>query len=135
MGMKKVLIVDDDPVSRALLSHICESLGYPTIQCSSVDHGWSVLHDNKDIALVLTDYQMPEQSGVDLVNQLRSHGKFAKLPVIMVSGVVTLKEISHLLSQGVDRFLPKPINAADLQLYVRHFMESSKDVQQSRVEL
>lgn len=118
--MQKILIVDDDLTSRALVKQIVKKMDIDSIQASSVDNAISVLGDNLDVGMIILDYQMPEQSGEALLNYIRASGdaRLKGIPVIMVSGIVGLKEIEHLLKRGVTRFLPKPINVGMLKDYI-----------------
>lgn len=126
--MSKVLIVDDDVTSRSLVKQIVAKMQLGTIQASSVRNAISVLEDNLDVDLIILDYQMPEQSGEVLLSHIRSKGdkRLAAIPVIMVSGIVGLKEIEHLLKRGVSRFLPKPINVGMLKDYINGLTKPSE---------
>jgi CheY-like chemotaxis protein len=116
--MKKVLIVEDDLGTRKVLAKAVESLGHTSIQASSGSRALGVLSDNRDIALLVTDYMMPDLDGKMLVRTLRSDPSVPKLPIIMVSGVVRLDEISSVLELGVDRFISKPVNIEEFKGYV-----------------
>lgn len=118
--MGKILIVDDDVTSRSLIKQIVSKMDIGSIQASSVGNAISVLEDNLDVDLIILDYQMPEQSGEVLLSHIRTSGdkRLQGIPVIMVSGIVGLKEIEHLLKRGVSRFLPKPVNVGMLKDYI-----------------
>lgn len=113
--MLKVLIADDELVSRRLLVHAMQSLGLASVETSNGRMAWEVLQENLDTALLITDMLMPEMDGRELVTRVRADERFLELPIILVSGVVTLKEINDLLLLGVSRFLPKPIDVAMLK--------------------
>lgn len=117
--MKKILIADDDRTARLLLVEAAKAEGLITIEASDGRVAREILFDNPDIAAVVTDMMMPNESGRDLVTLLRSSPLFKDLPVIMVSGVVKLSEISDILELGASRFLPKPINVTHFRDYLR----------------
>jgi DNA-binding NtrC family response regulator len=133
--MSKVLIVDDDVTSRSLVKQIVSKMQLGTIQASSVSNAICVLEDNLDVDLIILDYQMPEQSGEALLHHIRASGdkRLTTIPVIMVSGIVGLKEIEHLLKRGVSRFLPKPINVGMLKEYISDLAKSETEAKSAEL--
>ena len=125
--MRKILVVDDESVSRRLVGGVLEQSGDSVIYAASGDRALAVLEDNPDVQLVITDYMMEGFSGRDLVNVMRKNAALCKIPVILVSGIVKLSEIHDLLEHGVDRFMPKPIHAGELREYVQQLTEKTED--------
>lgn len=121
--MTKIIVVDDEETSRRVVAKILEGMGATPILASNGTLALNIVRDNPDVALVVTDYMMEDFSGRDLVNELRNH-ETSHIPVILISGIVKLSEIHDLISNGVDRFMPKPINAEELRLYVRQLLGS-----------
>ena len=126
--MAKVLIIDDDPISRRIIARTISSLGHQTIEASDGKIGFQVLQDNKDIELLVTDFMMPRIDGRKLVKLVRGHEIFRNIPVIMISGIISLKEISAILDFGAIRFLPKPVDITDLKLYTMALLDERKTV-------
>lgn len=120
--MKKVLVIDDDLNNRKILSKAIEKMGYVTIQSGNGRHGWETLFENPDIGLVVTDMLMPDMDGKELLQILRGNESYAKLPVILISGVAAESEIATLLGLGPTRFLPKPIDTKQLAALVRDIL-------------
>ncbi len=118
MKGKKVLIAEDDPIARKILVNVVETSGCIAIQASRGDTAWQVLADNPDIGLLLTDVAMPGLDGRELLKIIRGQERMKELPVIVISGVIGPKEIDSLLQLGASRFLPKPINAQELEEYI-----------------
>jgi len=112
-SMKKVLIVDDDPSSRIILSRATIGLGYVPIQARNGRLAWEILQDNPDIALIASDVMMPEMSGSELIKVVRGNQVFAHMPIILVSGVAKTHEIEEILKIGAYRFLQKPLKIAE----------------------
>ena len=121
--MKKVLVVEDDIVSRMMLSKLVESMGHIVIQSSDGRKALEVLRDNLDIDLLIADFMIPDLNGRELTRIIRSNEKYAELPIIIVSGVVKLKEISDVLELGASLFLPKPIDGNQLKEHVARLLE------------
>jgi CheY-like chemotaxis protein len=124
MVMKKILIVEDEPGSRRLLAALLKKWGYAIIQASTGSRAMALLSDNDDIDLIITDYMMPDLDGRVLVRAIRESSEYYDVPIIMVSGVVKLDEIASVLESGVSRFLPKPVESADLRTYVESLLTS-----------
>ncbi|MBX7136917.1 MAG: response regulator [Oligoflexia bacterium] len=116
--MSKILVIEDDQISRKLLMKTLEKMGHAVLQASTGVRGLHALQDNPDVAMIVTDLMLPELSGQELVRTIRGNSSWLNLPILMVSGVIQLKEIVHILELGASRFLPKPVNVSDLKAYV-----------------
>ena len=103
----KILLVDDDIQARIIWSAVATKLGLVTLQASDGARAWAMLQDNPDIRLVVTDYQMPNLDGRQLVGVMQQCAKTQELPVIMVSGVIPASEVRDLIGLGVSRFVTK----------------------------
>lgn len=124
--MKKILIVEDDEDYRAVLGEMIEEIGYVSLQCGDAEAALQILKDNPSIDLLLTDIVLPGISGRDLVSALRSEEAFRNLPVVMVSGKISFKEIQELLDVGATFFLPKPVKLDHLESYIARAFEAGQ---------
>jgi CheY-like chemotaxis protein len=102
--MSKILIVDDDAIARRILSSIAERTGASVVCASQAEFALRILEENPNFDLLITDYDMQDMSGRELVGCLRASESLSSLPVILVSGIIKLSEITDLLENGVDRF-------------------------------
>ncbi|RMD86926.1 MAG: response regulator, partial [Candidatus Dadabacteria bacterium] len=103
----KVLVADDDAIVRTLIVKAVESLGHVTIQAADGKQAWNILCNNQDIALLITDIMMPDMSGESLVKIIRGNEGTSSLPVIIVSGIVSIGEIEGILQLGNSCFIAK----------------------------
>ena len=126
--MAKVLVAEDDKVSRKLLCECVKSMGHEVVACSDGDTAWKVLECNPDTAVIITDMQMPGITGRELIEKLRSDLLLSTIPVIIISGAVTLKEIKDLLAHGASYFMPKPMVREHLVEYVTRLMEAKANI-------
>ena len=122
--MAKIVIAEDDMVSRSIIVATVESMGHTAIQCSDGLRAFYVLQDNPDSALLITDMMMPNLSGRELVEKVRGSETCKRLPILIVSGAVGPKAINDLLEAGATAFLGKPINGYLLQEYVKENLEA-----------
>ena len=123
--MKKILIVDDDQPTRLILVHIVESMGHVAFQCPDGKHALETLKSNSDIAMVITDMSMPRMDGRKLIEAVQSEERWNALPILIMSAVVGVKEISDLLKAGARAFLKKPVRGEEIREYIERYISSS----------
>ena len=111
----KILVIDDDPLARKIVSSVVEKMGHISIQSSNGRHAWETLWDNSDIGLLVTDMMMPDMDGRELMHIVRGNQAFLELPVIILSGVVDEEEVEDLLKLGHCVFCRKPVKAEILR--------------------
>jgi two-component system chemotaxis response regulator CheY len=70
--------------------------------------GWSVLNSNPDIDMLITDWNMPEMNGLELVKKVRADSRFVDLPIIMVTTEGGKTEVITALKAGVNNYIVKP---------------------------
>ncbi len=112
--MTKILIVEDDADTQQLTSKKIEGMGLIAFISPNGKHAYETLRVNQDIRLLITDIMMPEMDGKQLIQILRGDYQLRDLPIIIMSSVVGLKEISHLLKMGATLFLRKPVVPSEL---------------------
>jgi CheY-like chemotaxis protein len=121
----KVLIVDDDPVFRAIAVELLS----PWFECIELDDGDSALrHLSRHTAdLIVTDVLMPRVDGLELIRAARSEGCY--VPIIAVSGGGPGLDADLLLEMatayGVDAVAAKPVNRAAFLKLVTEVLQSS----------
>lgn len=124
--MSTFLIVDDDRTARLLIAQLVVRHGHQYIAASDGVRALEVLADNPHIDVIITDMQMPNMRGDELVAQIRSDAHWQLTPIIMVSGFVQTHEVKDLLQSGVDRFVPKPIDTHQLAVYIQDMADQSR---------
>ena len=111
---QQILLVDDEEDA---LIELAESLGNEGFVCftaTSVTFALQELTLHPDIALVITDLRMPEESGISLIKRLREHTSRSHLPVIVMSGHAEMDDVSDMLRLQVLDLFRKPIYLARL---------------------
>ena len=102
-GPLRLLVVDDDPVARLVLSRILARLGHQTYTASNVAGGVDVaLQAQPD--LVFSDFDMPDGTGDDLLTTVRQCGLM--MPVVLVTGVAGLEQTRSRFGSGLVAELP-----------------------------
>jgi two-component system chemotaxis response regulator CheY len=70
--------------------------------------GWNALDTNPDIDMLITDWNMPEMNGLELVKKVRADARFKDLPIIMVTTEGGKAEVITALKAGVNNYIVKP---------------------------
>lgn len=107
----KILIADDDQISRALLADILTSAqaGYTLVLVEDGQKAWAALEENDDVKLAIIDLQMPGVTGIDLLERIRADARFATLPVIVCTASTDRATVANVAARGVSNFLVKPL--------------------------
>lgn len=113
----KVLIVDDSGPIRKLMGQMLRDLGFQTMEAIHGKDALEKLLANPDIELIMLDWDMPEMTGIELLEALRSlRDKFPKRPtVIMVTTNNQMEKIVHAMTKGANEYIMKPFTKDILQ--------------------
>ena len=106
---QQLLLVDDEEDALLELAELLEGEGFCCFTAVSVKIALQQLTKHPDIALVITDLRMPEESGISLIKRLREHTARQHLPVIVMSGHADMDDVSDLLRLQVLDLFRKPI--------------------------
>lgn len=106
---KKILVVDDSSSNVLLIQNFLEDEGYEVITCCEGKSALSMIpHANPDA--ILLDLMMPEISGLDVIEHLKSDEKTKHIPIIFISASKNKKDAREVLDRGAHAFLTKPID-------------------------
>ncbi|GAX88325.1 two-component system, chemotaxis family, response regulator CheY [Lebetimonas natsushimae] len=105
----KILVVDDSSTMRRIIQNTLARLGYKDIvQAADGVEAWQALQENPDIGVVITDWNMPNMNGLELVKKIRAEEKYKNIPIIMVTTEGGKKEVITALKAGVNNYIVKP---------------------------
>lgn len=113
---QQLLIVDDEPLMRSGLCRLLEGEGRSILECGSGVEAIALLKNN-EIELVLLDINLPDISGLEILEWIRSHRK--STGVILVSGDDCIDSAIRALRQGAAEFVRKPFDGDDILHKVR----------------
>ncbi|ENQ6654373.1 chemotaxis response regulator CheY [Campylobacter lari] len=105
----KLLVVDDSSTMRRIIKNTLVRLGHKDVL--EAEHGveaWDLLSQNDDIKILITDWNMPEMNGLELVKKVRAEEKYADMPIIMVTTEGGKAEVITALKAGVNNYIVKP---------------------------
>lgn len=111
----KILIVDDFSTMRRIVKNLLADLGYTNTQ--EADDGktaWPMLQAG-GFEFVVTDWNMPGMTGIDLLKSIRGDEKLKSLPVLMVTAEAQREQIIEAAKAGVNGYIIKPFTAVTLK--------------------
>ena len=108
----KLLVVDDSSTMRRIIKNTLARLGYKDIlEGADGVEGWNQMDTNPDIEMLITDWNMPEMNGLELVKKVRADERFKDTPIIMVTtegGKAEVITALKALKAGVNNYIVKP---------------------------
>jgi two-component system, chemotaxis family, chemotaxis protein CheY len=112
-----ILIVDDSLSMRAVIKKIINLSGIRTDKCYEAQNGREALEvlAGNWVDIILSDINMPEMDGIELLKTLRSDQLFKEIPVIFISTEANTERIKEAVLLGVKGFLKKPFVPEDLR--------------------
>jgi len=108
-----VLVVDDSPVARKLVEHALPSDEYTILPAATVQQAVELFATHRP-GLVITDWLMPDLSGIELCQRIRSDFQNSFTYIIILTGISEKSEIVKGLQAGADEYLTKPFHADEL---------------------
>ena len=124
--MARILLVDDEETLRVVMGRILTADGHTVVYALNGLHALDTLNADPEIDLIITDYLMPGIDGRELAKRIRSNAKYKILPIILLSGVIGVKEIAHMLEEGITAFLAKPTSSKELLSTIQRVLGESE---------
>ena len=105
----KLLVVDDSSTMRRIIKNTLARLDHKDVlEGADGVEGWAALDANPDVEMLITDWNMPEMNGLELVKKVRADDRFTELPIIMVTTEGGKSEVITALKAGVNNYIVKP---------------------------
>jgi class 3 adenylate cyclase len=130
-----ILVVDDDPVNRSMLSRTLEADGHEVTTVESGSEALDLLRSH-DVDVVLLDVVMPTMDGYQVLERLKADPELRHLPVVMVTAVDDVASAVRCIELGADDYLSKPVDPVLLGARVRAGLTKKRlhDLQRRHVE-
>lgn len=128
----RILLVEDASVMRKMAKKTLNALGFENI-VEAVDGQDAVqkLQKGETVNLIISDWNMPNMSGLELLEWIRDHDSFMELPFLMATGRGEKKEVEKASDAGVSSFISKPFNADELKEKIEVAMGLVREEDQS----
>jgi len=112
----KILVVDDFPTMRKIIRQVLSQIGYTdVIEASDGLLALDVLKNNKDVQFIISDWNMPKMTGVELLKAIRANPTHRDVPFLMVTAEADKENIVEAVKNGANNYIVKPFNAATLK--------------------
>lgn len=115
----KILIADDDPVSRRMLESLLKKWGYEVITTCDGNEAWQTLQEQDAPQLVILDWMMPNMDGIEVCRKIRGKNEERYKYVILLTAKNQKKDVVEGLSAGADDYLTKPFDPHELKVRLR----------------
>lgn len=130
MSKEYILVVDDEPDIRQLVSEILEDEGYEVHTAESAEQA-KEMRQTRRPDLVLLDIWMPGQDGISLLKDWQSNGSLC-CPVVMMSGHGTIETAVEATRLGAQDFIEKPLSMAKMLLCIENVLRAEKLVKENK---
>lgn len=121
-----LLVVDDNELNRDMLARRLERQGYEVTAVEDGQQALAVLAE-RAIDLVLLDIMMPELSGYEVLERIKSADALRHIPVIMISAVDELSSVVRCLEMGAEDYLFKPFNPQLIRVRIEAALSRTRD--------
>lgn len=124
-----ILLVDDSATVRAMISRMLNMSGIPLKELHQAANGKEALSLLRDhwIDLVLTDINMPEMDGIEMVRRMSEDGEMKTIPIVVVSTEGSETRIESLKKMGVRKYLRKPFTPEAIKQVVEEILGGHND--------
>lgn len=131
----KVLVVDDDVVSRMVLMHLIDSSGqFEIAEAEDGEEAWQLLQQGLRPAICFCDLRMPRLSGLGLLQRLRQHNDFAALPFILVTSANDHHTVEEATQSGATAYVVKPFQAEQVRQHLQGLQQTAQTSYRHRAE-
>lgn len=110
----KILIAEDERIPRQILQFQLEQWGHTVISAANGRQAWELLQMH-DCQLVITDWEMPEMSGIELIRKIREAERAGYVYVILLTSNAERGSLVTGLTTGADDYLTKPVDKDELK--------------------
>lgn len=131
----KVLVVDDDVVSRMVLMHLIDGCGkFEIIEAEDGADGWQQLEQGLRPGIVFCDLRMPRLSGIELLQRVRAHGELGEVPFVLVSSATDKDTVQQATLAGATGYIVKPFQSEQVRAHLGAFLDQAANGYEHRAE-
>lgn len=122
--MKSVLIVEDSTTTRSMIRALVEEV-FDDVEIIEAPTGFEALKQlpAHDFDVVVTDINMPDINGLELINFIRKNPRFGKMRVLIVSTEKSAEDRQRGMDLGADAYITKPFKAQEFQSVLKNLLE------------
>ncbi|WP_026210222.1 response regulator [Flexithrix dorotheae] len=107
---KKIVVAEDFNVSRKIIVNLLSKAGYSILEAA--DGQEALQHfDGQDLDLLITDYNMPNMDGAELISEVRKNEHYSYIPILLLTTEVKEEKIQKALDEDITAWIKKPFQA------------------------
>jgi two-component system chemotaxis response regulator CheY len=110
----KILIAEDDAVSRTILRRAVEKLGHECLAAADGEEAWGLYEENPDLDVIISDWMMPGVDGLELCRRVRGDNRDGYTYFIFLTALGDREHLLQGLEAGADDYLSKPLDRDEL---------------------
>lgn len=129
---RTILLVEDAKPIREMLRFALERENYHVLEADCAQNARDVLSRER-VDLILIDWMMPGESGVELLRKLRKNDVYANLPMLMLTARVDEEDIVKGLDAGADDYLTKPVAIKELSARVKALLRRTTAIKDEKL--
>ena len=123
MSIKTILLVEDSATTRALIRAVIDEMGdFNTVEASSGFEALKLL-PAQEFDLVITDINMPDINGLELINFLKNNQRYNHIPLIIVTTERSEEDRKRGMALGATAYITKPFKADELQEVIKRALQ------------
>jgi two-component system, chemotaxis family, chemotaxis protein CheY len=119
----KILIVDDFSTMRRIIKNLLRDLGFNNTAEADDGHSALPMLQTGQFDFLITDWNMPGMTGIELLKTIRADAKVSKLPILMVTAEAKREQIIEAAQAGVNGYVVKPFTAQALKDKIEKIFE------------
>jgi two-component system chemotaxis response regulator CheY len=123
MAMKRILVVEDSSMTRSMIRALAEDIA--PVETVEAGTGFEALRllPTLDFELVITDINMPDINGLELINFIKKDERYRSIPLLIVSSERSEEDKRRGMNLGADAYVTKPFKAEELQAAIRALLK------------
>lgn len=111
----KILVVDDFPTMRRIVKTLLKQNGFSNfVEAEDGEKAYRLLQSHPDIEFIVSDWNMPNMTGLEFLKTVRADPKFKTIPFLMVTAEAEKENIIEAVKSGVSNYIVKPFTGATL---------------------
>jgi two-component system chemotaxis response regulator CheY len=122
----KVLVVDDDVVSRMVLMHLIDGCGkFEIVEAEDGADAWRQLEEGLRPGIVFCDLRMPRLSGIELLQRVREEEALTQVPFVLVSSATDKETVQQATLAGATGYIVKPFQSEQVRAHLGAFLDQA----------
>ncbi len=119
----KILVVEDEKITRHLITSILEESGHETVSSISAGQAMEFLLSQQSIDLIIADIVMPGMDGLRLIRMIKKNRILSRIPILICSSRTDVETVTEAAKLGAKGFIAKPVEAVGLLLKVSEMID------------